>query len=199
MLGGVGRDGDWGPGLVRSACLLTPSGSFPCETGASSRSGCPFSCLCCCFTTVGAMFTLALSPLTLKAGRHPGGGLGAPEGTGGSAPCSPRDIAPGRGGRLQLSRCLEVKTRKGRRHRLGTWLRVAAALSAPRALLQKASASRAAALGLPGHGEERLAGADGTRYSFLEQSVHWLFGFLKNKTAFSSLPSPWLWPGGKRS
>lgn len=42
-----------GPGLVRSACSRTLSASSPCETGASSRSGCPSSCLCCCSTTVG--------------------------------------------------------------------------------------------------------------------------------------------------
>lgn len=149
MLGGVGKDGDSGPGLVHSACLLTPSGSFPCETGASSRSGCPFSCLCCCFTTVGTIFTSALSPLTLKAERCPGGGLGAPEGTGGST-VRPEGHCSRTRRCLQLSPCLEVKTRKGRRHRLGTWLRVAAVPSASRALLQKASASRAAAPGLPG-------------------------------------------------
>lgn len=149
MLGGVGKDGDWGPGLVHSACLLTPSGNFPCETGASSRSGCPFSCLCFYFTTVSAIFTSALSPLTLKAERRPEGGLGAPEGTGGSA-LWPEGHCSRTRRCLQLSPCLEVKTQKGRRHRLGTWLRVAAVLSASRALLQKASASRAAAPGLPG-------------------------------------------------
>lgn len=47
---------------VCSACSHMPSGSFPCETGGWSRSGCPFFCLCCCFTMVGARFVLELSP-----------------------------------------------------------------------------------------------------------------------------------------
>ena len=35
-----------------------------------------------------------------------------------------------------------------------------------------------------------LAGADGALQSSSEPAVQWLFGFLQNKTAFSSLASP---------
>lgn len=35
-----------------------------------------------------------------------------------------------------------------------------------------------------------LAGADGALQSSPQQAVQWLFGFLQNKTAFSSLPFP---------
>lgn len=162
-----------GPGLVRSACSRTHSASSPCETGASSRSGCPSSCLCCCSTTVGPSFGAA--PLHTESWRASRGRWGSEQGAGRSASTWPEDVAPGLAGAGTPPQPPAWRT----------WLRVGAQLSAPVLCPRKRF--------LP---ELQLAGADGALQSSPEQSVQWLFS-LQNKTAFSSLPSPQALTGEK--
>ena len=163
-----------GPGLVRSACSRTLFASSPCETGASSRSGCPSSCLCCCSTTVGPSFRAA--PLHTESWRASWGRWGPEQGAGRSASTWPEDVAPGLAGAGTPPQPPAWRT----------WLRVGAQLSAPVPCPRKRF--------LP---ELQLAGADGALQSSPEHELGEARERVPGPSPREGTSFPWASPPGQ--